>query len=69
MPCSQITCLEMICIVKIGAVHTLRIGDRRLTISISNFAELISKVVATCIGGTPHRKGVNVEIDCIAMLD
>lgn len=27
------------------------------------------KVTRTCIGGTPHRKGVNVEIDCIAMLD
>ncbi len=24
------------------------------------------KVTRTCIGGTPHRKGVNVEIDCIA---
>ena len=23
----------------------------------------------TCIGGTPHRKGVNVEIDCVAMFD
>jgi 2-iminobutanoate/2-iminopropanoate deaminase len=27
------------------------------------------KVTRTCIGGTPHRKGVNVEIDCIAMFD
>ena len=27
------------------------------------------KVTRTCIGGTPHRKGVNVEIDCIAMID
>jgi 2-iminobutanoate/2-iminopropanoate deaminase len=27
------------------------------------------KVTRTCIGGTPHRKGVNVEIDCIAILD
>jgi len=25
------------------------------------------KVTRTCVGGTPHRKGVNVEIDCIAM--
>jgi 2-iminobutanoate/2-iminopropanoate deaminase len=24
------------------------------------------KVTRTCIGGTPHRKAVNVEIDCIA---
>jgi 2-iminobutanoate/2-iminopropanoate deaminase len=24
------------------------------------------KVTRTCIGGTPHRKGVNVEIDCVA---
>lgn len=24
------------------------------------------KVTRTCIGATPHRKGVNVEIDCIA---
>ena len=27
------------------------------------------RVTRTCIGGTPHRKGVNVEIDCIAMFD
>ena len=27
------------------------------------------KVTRTCIGGTPHRKGVYVEIDCIAMFD
>ena len=26
------------------------------------------KVTRTCIGGTPHRAGVNVEIDCIAYL-
>lgn len=24
------------------------------------------KVTRTCIGGTPHRAGVNVEIDCVA---
>src|SRR5262245_15672409 len=27
------------------------------------------KVTRTCIGATPHRKGVNVEIDCIASFD
>lgn len=27
------------------------------------------KVTRTCIGGTPHRKGVNVEIDCVATFD
>ena len=27
------------------------------------------KVTRTCIGGTPHRDGVNVEIDCVAMFD
>ena len=27
------------------------------------------KVTRTCIGGIPHRAGVNVEIDCIAMFD
>lgn len=27
------------------------------------------KVTRTCIGGTPHRKGVNVEIDCVACYD
>lgn len=27
------------------------------------------KVTRTCIGGTPHRKGVLVEIDCVAYLD
>lgn len=26
------------------------------------------KVTRTCIGGTPHRTGVNVEIDCVAYL-
>lgn len=26
------------------------------------------KVTRTCIGGTPHRAGVNVEIDCVAFL-
>ena len=32
------------------------------------FREFLSgeKVTRTCIGGTPHRKGVNVEIDCVA---
>ncbi|HEX4112948.1 MAG TPA: RidA family protein [Stellaceae bacterium] len=27
------------------------------------------KVTRTCIGGTPHRTGVNVEIDCVAMFE
>ena len=27
------------------------------------------KTTRTCIGGTPHRKGVNVEIDCVAYLE
>lgn len=27
------------------------------------------KVTRTCTGSTPHRKGVNVEIDCVAMFD
>jgi len=27
------------------------------------------RVTRTCVGGTPHRNGVNVEIDCIAMFD
>jgi len=27
------------------------------------------KVTRTCIGGTPHRAGVNLEIDCVAMFD
>ena len=27
------------------------------------------KVTRTCIGATPHRAGVNVEIDCVAMFD
>ena len=35
------------------------------------FGEVMAgeKVTRTCIGGTPHRTGVNVEIDCIAVLD
>lgn len=27
------------------------------------------RVTRTCVGGTPHREGVNVEIDCVAMFD
>jgi 2-iminobutanoate/2-iminopropanoate deaminase len=27
------------------------------------------KVTRTCIGAAPHRKGVNVEIDCVASFD
>lgn len=27
------------------------------------------KVTRTCVGGTPHRDGVNVEIDCVAMFE
>ena len=27
------------------------------------------KVTRTCVGASPHRKGVNVEIDCIASYD
>ena len=27
------------------------------------------KVTRTCVGATPHRKGVNVEIDCVARFD
>ena len=26
-------------------------------------------VTRTCVGATPHRKGVNVEIDCVASFD
>jgi 2-iminobutanoate/2-iminopropanoate deaminase len=35
------------------------------------FTEFVQgeKVTRTCIGGTPHRAGVNVEIDCVAMFD
>lgn len=27
------------------------------------------KVTRTCVGATPHRNGVNVEIDCVASFD
>ena len=27
------------------------------------------KVTRTCVGATPHREGVNVEIDCVASFD
>lgn len=35
------------------------------------FREMLEgeKVTRTCVGGTPHRAGVNVEIDCVAMFD
>ncbi|GEC46032.1 Rid family hydrolase [Bradyrhizobium japonicum] len=29
----------------------------------------VERVSRTCVGGTPHRDGVNVEIDCVAMFD
>ena len=36
-----------------------------------SFREFLAgeKVTRTCVGGTPHRKGVNVEIDCIASFE
>ena len=36
-----------------------------------SFREFLAgeKVTRTCTGGTPHRKGVNVEIDCIASFE
>jgi 2-iminobutanoate/2-iminopropanoate deaminase len=40
---------------KFNEVFRGEIGDEKLT--------------RTCIGGTPHRTGVNVEIDCVAMFD
>ena len=35
------------------------------------FREMLAgeKVTRTCVGATPHRKGVNVEIDCIASFE
>jgi 2-iminobutanoate/2-iminopropanoate deaminase len=35
------------------------------------FREILDgeKVTRTCVGATPHRTGVNVEIDCVAMFD
>jgi 2-iminobutanoate/2-iminopropanoate deaminase len=35
------------------------------------FREVLAgeKVTRTCVGATPHRKGVNVEIDCVASFD
>jgi 2-iminobutanoate/2-iminopropanoate deaminase len=27
------------------------------------------KVTGTCVGATPRRTGVNIEIDCVAMFD
>jgi 2-iminobutanoate/2-iminopropanoate deaminase len=26
------------------------------------------RITRTCVGGTPHRRGVDVEIDCVAYL-
>ncbi|MDA9433592.1 RidA family protein [Bradyrhizobium sp. CCBAU 51627] len=40
---------------KFNEVFRREIGDERVT--------------RTCVGGTPHRDGVNVEIDCVAMFD
>ena len=47
----------------------------RDTADFPKFNETFTKIMAgekvtrTCFGGTPHRKGVNVEIDCIAMFE
>ncbi|TMJ21732.1 MAG: RidA family protein, partial [Alphaproteobacteria bacterium] len=27
------------------------------------------KVTRTCAGGIPHRAGIDIEIDCVAMFD
>ena len=36
-----------------------------------SFREFLAgeKVTRTCIGGIPHRKGVNIEIDCVASFE
>jgi 2-iminobutanoate/2-iminopropanoate deaminase len=47
----------------------------RDTADFPKFNEAFTEVMAgekttrTCIGGTPHRTGVNVEIDCIAVVE
>jgi 2-iminobutanoate/2-iminopropanoate deaminase len=47
----------------------------RDTADFPKFNEAFTEVMAgekttrTCIGGTPHRTGVNVEIDCIAVIE
>ena len=38
----------------------------KFNIAFSDFMQG-EKVTRTCVGGRPHRSGVNVEIDCIAM--
>ena len=40
----------------------------KFNIAFSDFMQG-EKVTRTCVGGRPHRSGVNVEIDCIAMFD
>lgn len=61
-----------------GATFTNVVNMRvclRDTSDFPNFNEAFTefmqgeKVTRTCIGGTPHRKGVNVEIDCVAIFD
>ena len=41
---------------------------QKFNIAFSDFMQG-EKVTRTCVGGRPHRSGVNVEIDCIAMFD
>ena len=43
----------------------------RYVADFPTFNEIMAgeKVTRTCIGGTPHRTGVNVEIDCIAVVE
>ena len=41
---------------------------QKFNIAFSDFMQG-EKVTRTCVGGRPHRSGVKVEIDCIAMFD
>lgn len=61
-----------------GATFANVVNMRVILRDVSDFAKFNEvfrevldgeKVTRTCVGGTPHRAGVNVEIDCVAMFD
>ena len=63
--------LEMKAVTTIKVRKATHTGISEYEVKLSGNAPLImdgEKVTRTCTGGTPHRKGVLVEIDCVAYL-
>ena len=65
-------------VLEAGGASTAQIVNMRVCLrDVADFPEFNEvfkefmngeKTTRTCTGGTPHRKGVRVEIDCVAYL-